>query len=45
MPIDGVVPIAWRDAVIERDAQGRSRINRITYEICALQGKRPALDV
>jgi len=43
VPLDGVVPIAWRDAVIERDAQGRSRINRITYEICALQALREQL--
>jgi TnpA family transposase len=32
VPLDGVVPIAWRNAVIERDAQGRPRVNRITYE-------------
>lgn len=43
VPLDGVVPIAWRDAVIERDAQGRTRINRITYEICALQALREQL--
>ena len=43
VPLDGVVPIAWRDAVIERDAQGRSRINRITYEICALHALREQL--
>src|SRR5215218_1055488 len=41
--LDGVVPMAWRDAVIERDAQSRSRINRITYEICALQALREQL--
>ena len=23
VPLDGVVPAAWRDAVVERDAQGR----------------------
>jgi TnpA family transposase len=43
VPLDGVVPVAWRDAVIERDAQSRSRINRITYEICALQALREQL--
>jgi hypothetical protein len=43
VPLDGVVPIAWRGAVIERDAQGRPRINRITYEICALQALREQL--
>jgi TnpA family transposase len=43
VPFDGVVPAAWRDVVIERDAQGRPRINRITYEICALQALREKL--
>ena len=43
VPLDGVVPIAWRDAVIERDAQGRTRVNRITYEICVLQALREQL--
>jgi len=33
VPLDGVVSGLWRDAVIEPDAQGRQRINRITYEI------------
>jgi hypothetical protein len=37
------VPAAWRAAVIERDAQGRPQINRITYEICALQALRERL--
>ncbi len=43
IPLDGVVPAAWRDAVLERDAQGRPRVNRITYEICALQALREQL--
>ena len=43
VPLDGVVPAAWRAAVIERDAQGRPQINRITYEICALQALRERL--
>ena len=43
VPLDGVVPAAWRAAVIERDAQGRPQINRITYEICALQALREQL--
>jgi len=43
VPLDGVVPAAWRPAVIERDAQGRLQINRITYEICALQALREQL--
>jgi TnpA family transposase len=43
VPLDGVVPAAWRAAVIERDTQGRPQINRITYEICALQALREQL--
>ena len=43
VPLDGVVPAAWRDAVLERDAQDRPRINRIAYEICALQALREQL--
>jgi hypothetical protein len=31
IPLDGVVWDAWRDAVLETDAQGRQRVNRITY--------------
>lgn len=37
VPIDGVVPDAWRDAVVERDPGDEPRINRLTYEICVLQ--------
>jgi len=43
VPLDGVVPAAWRDAVLERDAQGRPRVNRIAHEICALQALREQL--
>jgi len=43
IPLDGVVPAAWRDAVLERDAQGRPRVNRIAYEICVLQALREQL--
>jgi TnpA family transposase len=43
VPLDGVVPAAWRNAVIECDVQGRTRINRIAYEICALQALREQL--
>jgi len=42
-PPEESVPVAWRDTVIERAAQGRARINRITYEICALQALREQL--
>ncbi len=43
VPLDGVVSGMWRDAVNETDAQGRQRINRITYEICVLQALRERL--
>ncbi len=43
VPLDGVVPAAWRNAVLEEDAQGRTRVNRIAYEICALQALREQL--
>lgn len=43
VPLAGVVSGLWRDAVIEPDAPGRQRINRITYEICVLQALREQL--
>jgi len=43
VPLGGVVPDAWRAAVIERDAKGRARVNRVVYEICALQALREQL--
>jgi TnpA family transposase len=43
VPIDGVARGLWREAIIEKDAEGRSRVNRITYEICALEALRDKL--
>lgn len=43
VPIDGIVRGLWRDAVLETDAQGRQRVNRITYEICVLEALRAQL--
>jgi TnpA family transposase len=43
VPIDGVVRLLWRDAVVESDPQGRPRVNRITYEICAIEALREQL--
>ncbi len=43
VPLDGVVPAAWRNAVLEEDAWGRPRVNRTAYEICALQALREQL--
>ena len=45
IPIDGVVPGKWRDLVLEEDAAGRTKINRINYEICVLQSLRECLRV
>jgi hypothetical protein len=43
VPFDGIFNGLWRDAVMEPDAQGRKRVNRITYEICVLQALRAQL--
>lgn len=43
VPIDGVARGLWREVVVEKDAEGRSRVNRITYEICALDALRDKL--
>ena len=43
VPIDDIVRGLWREAVVEKDAQGRQRINRITYEICVLEALREKL--
>jgi hypothetical protein len=39
VPLDGVVPAAWRDAVV--DDQGR--VDRIPYELCVLVALRDAI--
>lgn len=43
VPLDGVVRGLWRDAVMEKDAAGRDRVNRVTYEIAALEALRERL--
>lgn len=40
VPLDGIIAGLWREAVLEKDGKGRSRINRITYEICVLEALR-----
>lgn len=40
IPVEGVIRNKWREVVIEKDNQGRERINRINYEICVLQTLR-----
>ena len=43
VPIDGIVQGLWREAVVEKDAKLRQRVNRITYEICVLEALRDKL--
>lgn len=43
VPLDGVVRGLWREAVVEKDAAGHDRINRITYEIAVLETLRERL--
>jgi TnpA family transposase len=43
VPTEGIVRGLWRDATIEKDAEGRKRVNRITYEICVLEALRNRL--
>jgi TnpA family transposase len=43
VPTDGIVRGLWRQAVIEKDAAGCERVNRITYEICVLEALRNKL--
>lgn len=43
VPIEGVVPRGLHDLVVERDRDGNPRVNRITYEIYALQALREGL--
>lgn len=43
VPTEGIVRGLWRDATIEKDAEGRERVNRITYEICVLEALRNRL--
>lgn len=37
VPVDGVVPKAWREGVVDA---GSGRIERIPYELCADRGRR-----
>ncbi len=43
VPLDGVVRGLWRKAVVEKDADGHSRVNRITYEVAVLEALRSKL--
>jgi hypothetical protein len=43
VPLEGVVRGLWRDAVVEKDAAGRDRVNRVTYEVSVLEAVRERL--
>lgn len=43
VPLDGVVRGLWREAVVEPDAAGQDRVNRLTYEIAVLEALRERL--
>jgi hypothetical protein len=41
--IDGVVRPLWREAVVDTGANGQTRVNRLTYEVCMLEALRERL--
>lgn len=43
VPIEGVLRSGWREILLEKDALGHERINRINYEISVLQALRERL--
>lgn len=43
VPVEGVVPSGWRFLVVSEDDRGRERVDRVSYEVCALKALREAL--
>jgi TnpA family transposase len=43
IPIDGVLKSGWKEILLEKDSDGKERINRINYEISILQALRERL--
>lgn len=43
VPLEGVVRGLWRDAVVEKDAAGQDRVNRMTYEVAVFEALRERL--
>ena len=43
VPIDGVIRLGFKESIIERDDKGNDKINKMNYEICALQALREKL--
>jgi TnpA family transposase len=40
IPIKEVIAPKWREFVVEKDANGTERVNRLNYEMCVLQALR-----
>ena len=40
IPIKEVVAPKWREFVVEKEADGTERVNRLNYEMCVLQALR-----
>lgn len=43
VPLDNVIPEAWRDFVVKHDAEGKPQIKRIDYELSVLHTLREKL--
>ena len=43
VPIEGVIQEHWANVVFEKDADGQQCVNRISYELCVLEGLRERL--
>ncbi|GER84470.1 hypothetical protein KTAU_31060 [Thermogemmatispora aurantia] len=40
IPIEEVVAPKWREFVVEKEADGAERVNRLNYEMCVLEALR-----
>jgi Tn3 transposase DDE domain/Domain of unknown function (DUF4158) len=43
VPIEGIVRPMWHELVVEKDKEGKMRINRVNYELCVLETLREKL--
>jgi TnpA family transposase len=43
IPVEGVIKSGWRKLIVEKDRNGKERVNRINYEIAVLQALRERL--
>lgn len=43
VPLDSILRNSWREIILEKDADGNERINRINYELSVLQALREQL--